>query len=163
MEKTSELYVEMLNSHKSTGYMFKSIPMPQGTPILFTLVNIACFSMLGFLIGNQAIMAIPCFMLIWEHYNLAVKRNKIYDECIVNELYMQQDFKENGSDPNFPSDPLYVTQEDRMDIFSEAVYTFKRESFMQKLKSHHVFLLIMMALYIITSLFVSGLLNPFVR
>ena len=148
MDKASEFYVDLLNRHKSTGYLFGIIPMPGGIPILFTITSVLTFAMIGIYIGNPYLSAIPCFALIWEHYTVAVKRNRIYDECVVNEAYMQIDFKENGADPNFPEDPLYVTNEDREDIFQEAVYKFKREKFIQKLKSHHVFLLIAMAQYI---------------
>lgn len=148
MEKSTEFYLDLLNRHKSTGYLFSVIPMPSGIPIVFTIVNILLFAMIGIYIHNPYLAAIPCFFIVWEHYTVAVKRNKVYDECIVNETYMQLDFRENGADPNFPNDPIYVTNDDREDIFYEAVYKFKREGLLQKLKSHHVFLLIAVAQYI---------------
>ena len=148
MDKASEYYVDLLNRHKSTGYLFGVIPMPPGMPILFTIANILLFVLIGIYVHNPYVTAIPCFFIVWEHYTVAVKRNKVYDECIVNETYMQLDFRENGADPNFPDDPIYVTNEDREDIFDEAIYKFKREGLVQKLKSHHVFLLIAVAQYI---------------
>ena len=164
MKRMEDFYLELLNSNKSTGYMFKNIPMPQGMPILFSLANIALFSLMGIYFGNVLILAIPCFILIWEHYTVAVKRNKIYDECILNEVFMQEDFKTNGADPNFPEEPLYVTNEDRLDIFDEALvqYHLKKEGFLQKIKNHHVFLLTMVVLYILCYLFIRFLFNSLV-
>ena len=148
MDKASEYYVDLLNRHKSTGYLFGVIPMPPGMPILCTIANILLFVLIGIYVHNPYVTAIPCFFIVWEHYTVAVKRNKVYDECIVNETYMQLDFRENGADPNFPDDLIYVTNEDREDIFDEAIYKFKREGLVQKLISHYVFLLIAVAQYI---------------
>lgn len=148
MNKSSEFYFGLLDRHRSTGSLFGVIAVPKGVPALFTLANVIIFAMLGIWIENPYLAAIPCFIIIWEHYTVVVKRNKIYDECIVNEAFMQMDFKDNGSDPNYPDDPIYVTNEDREDIFHEALYKFNRDGIMEKLKSHHVFLLIAMAQYI---------------
>lgn len=152
MKKIEEHYTNMLDSHKLTGYMFKRIPMPPGIPLVFTLVNVFLFALIGNITQLELFMAIPCFAIVWEHYNVSFNRNMLLEDCIINESYMQFEFKENGVDPNFPEDPLYVTEEDREEIFSDNLYKIKRQGFSDKLKSHHVFILIVVALYTFLSI-----------
>jgi hypothetical protein len=152
MKNTEDHYMHMLDSHKLTGYMFKRIPMPPGTPIIFTLANVLLFALIGKVTHLELLMAIPCFAIVWEHYNVSLNRNMVLEDCVVNEIYMQYEFVQNGVDPNFPDDPIYVTDEDREDIFRDNLYKIKGQCFRDKLKSHHVFILIVVALYTLLSI-----------
>jgi len=63
---------------------------------------------------------------------------------------MQSDFVENGADPNFPDDPLYVTESDREFIFKEChSLSRKKYNFSYKIKTHFgfaIFLVVVNAL-----------------
>jgi hypothetical protein len=107
MKNTEDHYMHMLDSHKLTGYMFKRIPMTPGTPIIFTLMNVLLFALIGKVTHLELLMAIPCFAIVWEHYNVSLNRNMVLEDCVVNEIYMQYEFVQNGVDPNFPDDPIY--------------------------------------------------------
>jgi hypothetical protein len=150
--KSEDYYLELLNTHKKTGYMFKVVPVPSGMPVLFTITNVVVFSMAGVYFGYPMLAFIPCFVIVWEHYMVTVKRSKIFESCLVDEAYMKTDFRENGADPNYPNDPLYVTNEDREDIFYENLVKHGRQRFLDKIKSHHFFGLVVMALYLVAYL-----------
>jgi len=148
MEEKINFYLNKLNTHKSTGYLFGVMPIAPGSPALFSLFTILLFALFGAYIQNPYIAAIPLFLILVEHNTIATRRIRAFEECLVNDAFMQNDFIENGIDPNFPYDPLYVTEEDREDIFYEATIYYKREKFTQKIKNNRIFLLIAMVLYV---------------
>ena len=66
---------------------------------------------------------------------------------MASEALMQNEFRTKGVDPNFPLDPLYVTESDREDIFDDCEEWASRFTFVDKLKSHQVFIIILVASY----------------
>ena len=146
MEKSITYYIDKLNRQDISGGIFKYIKYPDGPPFLFTSINIAIFALLGVVLNYQVIMFIPCFYIVWEHYNLTLKRNLIIEDCLVSEIIMNEEFK-SGIDPNFPDDPLYITEEDRNGIFYDCFSSRPEEGVWDKLKSHHVFIIVVMASY----------------
>ncbi len=52
----------------------------------------------------------------------------------MNEEIHRIEMLENGVDPNFPDDPLYITQDDRAQFFSDALSLNKSYHIFQKLK-----------------------------
>jgi len=108
-------YDKYLDTTKETGYLFKSIPYLKISPIVLTiLVAFVSFYFIGSLVIHLILTAL-CF----EHYCIARLRYELTEDCEVDEAVMQSDFVENGADPNFPDDPLYVTESDREFIFKE--------------------------------------------
>jgi hypothetical protein len=122
-------------------------------------MNVVVFSLLGAVLGQSILMFIPCFYIVWKHYELTLKRNLIVEDCLVREIIMNGEFK-NGIDPNFPDDPLYITEEDRDGIFHDSLTGRADTGILHKLKSHHVFIIIVMASYILASLIAKYYLIP---
>jgi len=147
MEEAVNYYLHRINSFKKTGYMFGFMPFPDGSPVLFTTVNVVLFALIASYIGSPVLLFIPLFIISWEHYLLSYKRNVLFDDCMASEAFMQNEFKENGIDPNFPQDPLYVTKSDREEIFDECVDLIDNSGFLSKLKSHQAFVILLMASY----------------
>ena len=136
-------YDKYLDTTKETGYLFKSIPFLNISPILFAIV--ATFVSFYF-IGSYAIhllITILCF----EQYCIARVRYELTEDCEVDEAVMQNDFIENGIDPNFPEDPLYVTESDREFIFKEC-YALSRKKYnlTYKIKTRFGFLIFLLSI-----------------
>lgn len=149
MEEAINYYLHRINSEKKTGYMFGFMPFPAGSPMMFTVMNVALFALAGIYFGAPLVMFPVLFVIAFEHYLVSYKRNILFDDCMASEAFMQNEFKTKGIDPNFPSDPLYVTKSDREEIFEECEELVGRESLADKLKSHQAFILILVASYIV--------------
>jgi hypothetical protein len=147
MEEAINYYLHRINSEKKTGYMFGFIPFPTGSPMMFTVMNVALFALAGIYFGAPLVMFPVLFVIAFEHYLVSYQRNILFDDCMASEAFMQNEFKTKGIDPNFPSDPLYVTKSDREEIFEECEELVGRESLVDKLKSHQAFILILVASY----------------
>lgn len=147
MEEAVNYYLHRINSLKKTGYMFGVMPFPEGSPILFTSVNVILFAFIGAYVSSPVLLFLPLFAIAWEHYLLSYSRNTLFDDCIASEAFMQTEFRMKGIDPNFPNDPLYVTKDDREEIFDECVDLIDDSGFIEKLKSHQAFVIILVASY----------------
>jgi hypothetical protein len=147
MEEAVNYYLDRINSEKKTGYIFGFMPFPTGSPVMFTIMNISLFALAGIYFGAPLLMLPILFFIAFEHYFISYRRNLLFDDCMASEAFMQNEFKTKGVDPNFPLDPLYVTKSDREEIFEECFDLMENPGFVKKLKSHHVFVLIVMASY----------------
>ncbi len=150
MRESITYYTDRLNSHRLTGTLFKYIKYPEGSPFFFTCMNVLVFALLGSVLNQSILMFIPCFYIVWKHYELTLKRNLIMEDCLVSEIIMNDEFK-TGIDPNYPEDPLYITEEDRDFIFYDSLTERIEPGIWDKLKSHHVFIVIVMASYVLIS------------
>ena len=159
MEESIIYYVDRLNKNNLTGTLFKYIKYPEGSPFFFTCMNVGIFVLLGSVLGLSVLMFIPCFYIVWKHYELTLKRNLIVEDCLVSEIIMKEEFK-TGIDPNYPDDPLYITEEDRYGIFHDSLTGRAEPRIVDKLKSHHVFIIIVMASYILASFIAKYYLLP---
>jgi hypothetical protein len=149
MEEAINYYLHRINSEKKTGYMFGFMPFPTGSPMMFTIMNVALFALTGIYFGAPLVMFPILFIIAFEHYLVSYHRNILFDDCMASEAFMQNEFKTKGIDPNFPLDPLYVTKSDREEIFEECEELVGKESLVDKLKSHQAFILILVASYIV--------------
>lgn len=149
MEEAINYYLHRINSEKKTGYMFGFMPFPTGSPMMFTIMNVALFALAGIYFGAPLVMFPVLFIIAFEHYLVSYHRNILFDDCMASEAFMQNEFKTKGIDPNFPLDPLYVTKSDREEIFDECEDLVGKESLVNKLKSHQAFILILVASYIV--------------
>lgn len=149
MEEAVNYYLHRINTEKKTGYMFGFMPFPTGSPMMFTIVNVVLFALIGIYFKAPLSMLPFLLTITWEHYIMSYQRNILFDDCMASEALMQNEFKTKGADPNFPLDPLYVTKSDREEIFDECEEWAVRGSLVDKLKSHQAFILILVASYIV--------------
>lgn len=149
MEEAVNYYLHRINTEKKTGYMFGFMPFPTGSPMMFTVVNVVLFALIGIYFKAPLSMLPFLLTITWEHYIMSYQRNILFDDCMASEALMQNEFKTKGADPNFPLDPLYVTKSDREEIFDECEEWAVRGSLVDKLKSHQAFILILVASYIV--------------
>ena len=147
MEEAVNYYLHRINTEKKTGYMFGFMPFPIGSPMMFTIINIVMFAFIG-IYFKAPLLVFPVLLIIaWEHYIVSYQRNILFDDCMASEALMQNEFRTKGIDPNFPLDPLYVTESDREDIFDDCEQWVSRFSLVDKLKSHQAFIIILVASY----------------
>jgi uncharacterized membrane protein len=139
-----DYYINRLNNKKRTGHLFNIIPFPNIAPIYFQIGSIVLFAILGAIIKLPISTFLLICPIIWDHYYTSHLRNKIIEECLVSEYLFEEDFKK-GPDPNFPNDPLYVTQDDRDGIFDDAwhiVVNSRRYNDSKKIiKEHSLYLI----------------------
>ena len=157
MEEAVNYYLHRINTEKKTGYMFGFMPFPTGSPMMFTVVNVVLFALIGIYFKAPLSMLPFLLTVTWEHYIMSYQRNILFDDCMASEALMQNEFKTKGADPNFPLDPLYVTKSDREEIFDECEEWVVRGSLVDKLKSHQAFILILVASYIVAYFLLKNL------
>ncbi|NCX04401.1 MAG: hypothetical protein EBW68_01295 [Actinobacteria bacterium] len=157
MEEAVNYYLHRINTEKKTGYMFGFMPFPTGSPMMFTIVNVVLFALIGIYFKAPLSMLPFLLTVTWEHYIMSYQRNILFDDCMASEALMQNEFKTKGADPNFPLDPLYVTKSDREEIFDECEEWVVRGSLVDKLKSHQAFILILVASYIVAYFLLKNL------
>jgi hypothetical protein len=141
-------YLERLKNNPRTGYLFGRFPIPGGIPFIFTASTILISALIEAIFPTFFIIPILAIVVCWEHYTKIYFRSFVFDECIVEEIMFRNDLITNGSDPNFPDDPLYVTEEDRRSIFDECLYVNSEENFTTKIKNHYRFLISVVAMFI---------------
>ena len=157
MEEAVNYYLNRITTEKKTGYMFGFMPFPTGSPMMFTIVNVVLFALIGVYLEAPLLILPLLFTIAWEHYIISYQRNILFDDCMASEALMQNGFKTKGVDPNFPLDPLYVTKSDRKEIFEECEEWVVRGSLVDKLKSHQAFILILVASYIVAYFLLKNL------
>lgn len=152
-EEAINYYLNCMSQHKKTKYIFWKIPFPSKSPILFICSALLFFALLGIIFGQSLLFFVPAFLLCWPYYQVVKFRNAVLDSCIVTEIIWQKEFREKGVDPNFPYDPLYVTEEDREDIFEDGLTEAKmgEESELGKIKQDWLFILLVIILYSVTT------------
>ena len=134
MDQGVKYYIERMNSHKKTGYLFGTIPfsfklVKEEAIFLFALL----FLSVGVATGFIATGFLAFLMISTEYARVFDYRDRILEESLINEEMFKIEMGENGIDPNFPHDPLYVTSEDRLGFFRDAIYLNKSFHFPKKL------------------------------
>jgi hypothetical protein len=157
-----DYYINRLNNKKRTGHLFNIIPFPNIAPLYFQIGSIVLFAILGAIINLPISTFLLICPIIWDHYYTSHLRNKILEECLVSEYLFEEEF-EKGPDPNFPNDPLYVTQDDRDGIFDDAwhiVINSRRYNDSKKIiKTHSLYLILLPCLYFFIYFFVYLIIN----
>jgi hypothetical protein len=141
-------YLERLEKNARTGYLFGRFPIPSGIPFIFTASTIIVSALIEVVFPTLFIIPIIAIVVCWEHYTRVHFRSFVLEECIIEEIMFKNDLIKNGADPNFPDDPLYVTEEDRASIFEECLYINSEEKFLSKIKNHYRFLISVVAMFI---------------
>jgi len=123
-------YLELLNNHKKTGYLFKRIFFPFGTvgELIFQIFGLYVLGSVIFI--NTHIIGLVfllVYIILYIEYKLVKKyRGLIIEKAFIEEEMFRIELIQYGVDPNFPHDPLYITDEDRKGFFREALYLNKR-------------------------------------
>lgn len=134
MDQGIKYYIEKMDSHKKTGYLFGKIPFK------FNLVKeeaVFLFALVFFFLGVTSELVITSFLLFLlfstEYSRVFDYRERILEESLISEEMFKIEMGENGIDPNFPHDPLYVTEEDRLGFFRDSLYLNKSFNLFRKL------------------------------
>lgn len=134
MEQESNYYLEKINSNKKTGYLFGVIPFAFQFSKEIGFFYFAIFFISFGIVSGLMLTSFLLFLLISHEYSrISDYREKVLCECITNEEIFKMTMREDGIDPNFPHDPLYVTNEDRDEFFMESLYLYSSHSFFKKL------------------------------
>ena len=157
-------YVNSLNKKKRTGFIFNIIPYPKTIQLHFQVFSILFFAILGALLNLSIIVFIFLAPLLWDHFYTSHLRNEILDKCLDDEYFFYLELKK-GPDPNFPDDPLYVTQDDRESIFDEvwSNYFFNNKNrypnFKIILRQHSLYIILLPILFFLTYHYVYLIIN----
>ena len=155
-------YLEKLNSNKVMCYMFGRIPIPPGIPFTFTISTIILASLIEIALPTFFIIPILSLIVCFEHYTIIYLRAEILEECMVEERCFQMGLIEDGINPEFPYDSLYVTVDDRRFILSDRIYFSKEKKLLEyKIKNHYQFLISIVALFIAIYFFIRFLFSYF--
>jgi hypothetical protein len=155
-------YLEKLNSNKAMCYMFGKIPVPPGIPFTFTLSTIIVASLIEIALPTFFIVPILSLIVCFEHYTIIYLRAEILEECMVEERCFQMGLIEDGINPEFESDSLHVTVDDRRFILSDRIYFSKEKKILRhKIKNHYQFLISIVTLFIVIYSFFRFLFSYF--
>ena len=134
MDEGIKYYLDKLDSHKKTSYLFEKLPfycrlVKSEMIMLFAIF----FIVLG--IATKTIITSSILFLLFstEYSRIYNYRDKILEERLINEEMHRIEMLEKGVDPNFPNDPLYITQDDRAQFFSDALSLNKSYHIIRKL------------------------------
>jgi len=122
MDQGIKYYTEKMDSHKKTSYLFDRIPF-NFRIVKEEIVFLFALFFIGIGLATQSILTSSILFLIFstEYSRVYDYRMRLLEECVMNEEMFKIEMGENGFDPNFPHDPLYVTKDDRAQFFSDAL------------------------------------------
>jgi hypothetical protein len=134
MDQGIKYYIEKMDSHKKTGYLFGVIPfsfklVKEEAIFLFALLFLSLSVATGFIATSFLFF----LMISTEYSRVFDYRDRILEESLINEEMFKIEMGETGIDPNFPHDPLYVTSEDRLGFFRDSLNLNKSFPFPKKL------------------------------
>jgi len=122
MDEGIKYYLDKMDSHKKTSYLFEKLPFYCRLVKSEMIILFAIFFIVLGIATKTIITSFILFMFFSTEYSRIFNyREKILEECLINEEMHRIEMLENGVDPNFPDDPLYITQDDRAQFFSDAL------------------------------------------
>jgi hypothetical protein len=120
--------------------------------ILFTFILFLALEISG---QYYFIPSIIAFYIIFEVIVYGGYIVEMAEECLVDELYMESDLQTNEVLKNeFPNDPLYVIDEDRVEIVRKIIEETKHPNFFQKIIKYWQTFLIILGVYFILGLII---------
>lgn len=132
--EANDFYKKKLDQHKKTGFMFGVIKFDFSLhseiataflAILFLIFSIAT----GFIFTSFFL-----FFVFSKEYRRVYKiRDNVLEDCLVSEELFKIEMGENGCDPNYSHDPLYVTEDDRRFFFKDSIGSYRSNSFLKNL------------------------------
>ena len=155
-------YLEKLYANKAMCYMFGKLPIPSGIPFTFTLSTIILASLVELAFPTFFIVPILSLIVCFEHYTIIYLRDEILEDCMIEERFLQMGLIEDGINPEFEHDSLYVTEDDRRFILSDRIYMHRGKKVLKyKIKNHYQFLITIVALFIVIYSFFRFLFSYF--
>lgn len=146
METTLSYYKDRLEKNKISTFLFFFYPPKH--PYIFKWTTFLIFIKLELLFNLYFIPSIIAIYIIWEYQIILDRIEKILEDCIIEEICMEEDLKNNQSiRSNFPNDPLYVTNNDREYIYENRVSDERNLNFLSKIKNHYTSLISIVILY----------------
>jgi len=153
----TEYYIGRLNSHKKTGFIFNYLPVPSGIPFLFLASTVIVFAMIQVAIPLFFISLIPAILIAWKLKIVSDYREKVLEDCITEESYLNMILGDEDLKEIYPGDPTYVVDSDRRDIFDTSIHRVIKDGFIPKQKSHYVYLISVVASYFALVLFMQSI------
>lgn len=128
---------------------------PAPNPTYFIPITFVLFLILEFVGRFYFLPSLIAMYLIFERLAYGGYLTKLAEDCIVDEIYMEMDLQTNEVLKNeFPNDPLFVTNEDRIDIVEKIVRETKHPNFFQRVKTNSITLYVLLGLYFVCGLIV---------
>lgn len=128
---------------------------PAPNSIYFIPITFVLFLILEFIGRFYFIPSFIAMYLIFERLAYGGYMTKLAEDCVADEIYMGMDLQTNEVLKNeFPNDPLYVTNEDRIDIVEKIVRETKHPNFFQRVKTNSITLYVLLGLYFVCGLIV---------
>jgi hypothetical protein len=147
MEMTN-IYLGYLDNHKKSGYILGTFSLPNGIPAYFIATTIIFAAFVQYYLPLYHLPFILSLFICWDLRVVLEIRNSVLETCILEESFFSTCLEMEGGDPYFPEDPAYVVESDRISIFNDAIKQQIKVPFLQRLKSHYVYLICIVALYI---------------
>ena len=110
-----------MDSRKDTGIILGFIPIPKGTPFHFFIINLMFSAFIEMSVGTYFIVPFISLLICYDMYIKNDLRIKILENCLVDEIFMEEELKEYGVG-EFVNDSVSVTDEDRNSIFLDSVW-----------------------------------------
>jgi hypothetical protein len=157
--ETEKIYLEYLDSNKKTGYILGIFDLPLVRPLNFIVATILISALLQYALPMYHLHAIFTLIFCFDYGVIMLMRNRVLDTCISEEIYFAMCLERDGGDPHFPKDPAHVTDNDRHYIFVDAMGEVRKTNFLKKLKSHYVYFISIVALYVLSYLSIQFIMH----
>ncbi len=155
----TNIYLGYLDKHKKSGYILGTFSLPNGIPAYFIATTIIFAATVQYYLPLYHIPFILSLFICWNLRIVLEIRNRVLETCIIEESFLSTCLKMEGGDPYFPEDPAYVVESDRISIFDDAIKQQMKVPFMQRLKSHYLYLIFLVALYVMSYLSIRFILQ----
>ena len=155
----TNIYLGYLDNHKKSGYILGTFSLPNGIPAYFIITTIIFAAFVQYYLPLYHLPFILTLFICWDLRIVLEIRNRVLETCILEESFLSTCLKMEGGDPYFPEDPAYVVESDRISIFNDAIKQQMKVPFMQRLKSHYLYLIFLVALYVMSYLSIRFILQ----
>lgn len=143
-------YNELLDRNKKTNSILGIFPYSSGGELKKIFLIVVLSSIIEFFLPTFYLNFLLTFLFCLNYINLYGFRERAICHCIVEETYLNSVYKEKGVDPNFPNDPLYVTEGEREFILEDFVYAnVERKNLFKKIKDHYIFSIMILSYFLI--------------
>jgi hypothetical protein len=140
-------YLILLDGNKKTSHFLKFFPYSKGGEFFKMFLIILFASFIESIFPTFYITLILSFIICINYYHLYNFRTELICFYVVQESYMNLEYQNNGIDINFPYDPLYVTDDERGDLFEDHLRSQKNKDILQKIKDYYIFSMIIVLSY----------------
>lgn len=140
-------YSILLDQNKKTSSFLKIFKYSKGGEFFKMFLIIIGASFIEAIFPTFYITLFLCFIFCLHYYYLYNFRIDLICHCVLEESYMNMEYEKMDTDVNFPEDPLYVTEGEREFVFEDYLYSQKDKNFLQKVKDHYIFSIVIVLSY----------------